>query len=120
MQERAKTQDEIIDLISCEISKDVKKKSDIMMELAFIRNETAALKKQIVNQLQEADNLMNEIREEIQNELADANDQIADILEKIEKLEDGNDASRSMNTLNQSIQSRGASNFAMRTSGNND
>ena len=52
---------------------------------------------------------MNEIREELQNELADANDQITDILEK---LEDGHlNGSRSMHTLNQSIQSRGASNF---------
>jgi len=45
MEQRAKTQDDIIDLISCEISKDVKKKSDIMMELDFTKNETAALKK---------------------------------------------------------------------------
>lgn len=50
---------------------------------------------------------MNEIREEVQNELADANEQIADALEKMERLEGRDDGSRSMNTQNQSIQSRG-------------
>jgi len=42
---RFKTQDDIIDLVSCEISKDSKKKSDILIDLDYIKKETAALQK---------------------------------------------------------------------------
>ena len=42
---RAQTQDEIIDLVSVEISKDAKRKSDILIDLDYMKKETAVLQK---------------------------------------------------------------------------
>ena len=41
--ERINSQDEIIDLISCEISKDAKKKSDLMLEISGVKQQSEQL-----------------------------------------------------------------------------
>ena len=80
---RFQTQDSIIELMSCEIARDSKKKSDILLELDLMKGEFKRSKLEVDTTASDVQRRLEDLQQELQHELARLSLRTGDAEEKL-------------------------------------